>query len=209
MALSDEKKPPVIEVEGLSRGEPLIVESSLDNNNSGIRRSELNEICDGDALLLAEFASIQEDFGRPGVEVVLSFRDVYLKPDSSPVDKLLGIALVRGVIKIIRGFSKEISVSEEKIMGFLRNIALTAHCQDLRQLTDLIVNVQYFIQQGERFGCLERALTIDWNYFDLMLFLNNYRCIMNIHGPTIAGEQMKECLLWASYSESNRKISNQ
>lgn len=173
-----------------------------------MRRPDIDSVCDGNELLICEFSSILRDFGPLGVEAVLNFRDIYQKPDSSAHSKLGEIALIRGVIKMIRNFTVDMGVSGETALVFLKNISLTAYCQDLRELTDLMIYAQYLIQQGARCGCLERALTINWNYLELLLFLNNYRHVMNINGSVIAGEQMKAYLQSAQGSGISRKFLN-
>lgn len=227
LALSEGKKPPNIEDEGQVQEEDVVVEDApaspqlgvhiVKRSNfywarldqmPGMRRSEVDSVCDGDELLICEFSSILRDFGRCGVEVVLNFRDIYQRPGNTAHTKLGEIALIRAVIKTIRNSSVEMCVSGEKALNFLKNISLTGHCQDLRQLTDLMIQVQYLIQQGARCGCLERVLTINWNYLELMLFLDNYRCVMTMHGSVVAGEQMKAYLQSAQGDGINRNFLN-
>ena len=173
-----------------------------------ILRLDVDNICNGDELLICEFSSILLDFGVLAVETVLNFRNIYQKPEASVSSKLGEIALIRGVIKLIWNFTEEMCVPGEKVMGLLKNISLTANCEDLRQLTDLMGEVTYLIQQGARCNCLLAALTISWNYMELLLFLGNYRCVMNLHGSVIAGEQLKAYLSSAQYGGVSRNFLN-
>lgn len=229
--MSDSKRPPVIESNVCDLDESLDITESVAANDTEplpsfrvieradsywakltqmpmMRRPDVDAVCNGDELLICEFSSLLKDFGVLGVEIVLNFRDIYEKADSTVHSKLGEIALIRGVIKLIRNFGVDMCATDWQTMTFLKDISATAHCQDLRQLTDLMINVQYLIQQGARCGCLERALTINWNYLELMLFLENYRCVMSMQGTVIAGEQMKAYLFSAQEGEISRKFLN-
>jgi len=131
-----------------------------------------------------------------------------LYSESSRNVKFGEMALIRGVIKIIKRSALDFLASTEEALSFFGRLVKTADCKDLMQLMDMVNQMQYLMQQAHRCRCLSDILTMKWNYCELMLFLNNYRCMLNLYGFTIAGEQMHQYVKSAQGGKISRNHLN-